>query len=238
MKTIGLIGGTSPESTTDYYLKINRFVNEVLCKHHSAKIVMVSVEFEEIVSAIVSSRWDIVSQIMTEAALTLQAAGVDILALCSNTLHKVYPELKACLNIPILHILDPVINVIQQNKINKIAVLGTIYTMQGDFYPAYFKQNCNVELIMPSYSEMMIINDFIFDCLCKGHWDEKRSAEILKIVNGLVKKHVADAVLLACTELSYFFEEAGLSANIIDTTYLHSKALRDFICSDLKEKIL
>ncbi len=230
MKKLGLIGGTSPESTVDYYDKINHSVNSYLGRHHSAKILMVSVDFEEIVDAIFSNRWDIVFDIMKDAALTLQTAGVDVVAMCSNTLHKIYPEVKACVDIPFLHILDPVIDLIKKENMAKIAVIGTTFTMEGDFYPSYFKNYSDIRLVCPPKPDREIINDIIFNSLCKGGWTEKNVADILRIVENLMTTEKPDAVLLGCTELSHFFQEIGGSSHrLIDTTDLHSKKLADYI---------
>ena len=240
MKKIGLIGGTSPKSTVDYYVKINDFVNASMGNFHSAKILMVSVDFEEIVDAIFSNRWDVVFQIMKEAALTLQNAGADTIALCSNTLHKVYPELRSCLDISILHILDPVIEVIKKEKMDKIAILGTTYTMAGDFYPSYFKKHCstNINLVIPTDIERKIVNDFIFNSLCKGRWTEKNITDILRIIDRLIKAEQPDSIMLGCTELSYFFEKIGIPYKLIDTTDLHSRALANFICKDFNKPVM
>lgn len=230
MKTIGLIGGTSPESTVDYYVKINHSINSYLGKHHSAKIVMVSVDFEEIVAAIFSNRWDVIFDIMKDAALTLQTAGVDAIAMCSNTLHKVYPEVKPYVDIPFLHILDPVIDVIKKENIGKIAFLGTIFTMEGDFYPSYLKNYSEAKLISPPKPDREIVNDIIFNSLCKGSWTEKNVVDIIRIIESLMTTEKPDAILLGCTELSHFFQEiGGWSHRLLDTTDLHSRKLADYI---------
>lgn len=230
MKTIGLIGGASPESTADYYEKINRFVNADLGKNHSAKIVMVSVDFEEIVTAIFSNAWDIVLDIMKDAALTLQNSGVDVIAICSNTLHKVYPELKSQVDVPLLHILDPVVDLIKKENIAKIGVLGTIFTMEGDFYPSYLKNYSEAKLICPSKADREIINDIIFNSLCKGSWTEKNVVDMLKIVENLMVSEKLNGLLLGCTELSYFFKKIGSCGyKLLDTTELHSRKLADYI---------
>lgn len=227
MKKIGLIGGTSPQSTIEYYIDINKLLNKRLGEHHSAKIIMVSVDFQEIVSALNSDNWDIIFSILKEAAIILQTAGVEILALCSNTLHKVYFEIKKFVSIPMVHILDPIVKVVKQENIKNLAILGTKYTMEESFHISYLKDKINdVKIIVPDCVSKKLINQTIFNSLCKGKCDQTDRDNAWKIFNHLIYEQKATKVLLACTELSHLFKNAKIPGQfLLDTTFLHCEEI-------------
>lgn len=236
MKTIGLIGGTSPQSTVDYYIEINDFINKSLGNYHSAKILMISLDFQEIVSAIFNNRWNDVFSILQEAAITLQSAGAEALALCSNTLHKVYQEIVDSVEIPVIHILDPVVNTIKKNNIKTVAILGTKYTVREKFHCVYLEERLNdVNIIKPDPASIKLIDKIIFDSLCKGKCSQSDLNHALNIAHKLIFEKKADVILLACTELSHLFKKIDIPSQfIMDTTYLHSKELSDFILNTLR----
>lgn len=229
MKTIGLVGGISPQSTLKYYEQINHFTNEFLGGHHSAKIIIVSVNFEEIVSAIYSNRWDIVSKIMLKACLSLEACNADIIAFCSNTLYKVVHNVSVYLKTRILHILDPVVSEIKSHGFCRVAMIGTRFTMEESFHKNFLVSRIpNLDVIIPEHSQRDEINKIIFDELCHG----KLSDNAINIMSSITKKLIdiydVDAIILGCTELQHIFSFIKTNAFLLDTTELHARALVKF----------
>lgn len=224
MKTIGLVGGIGPHSTLIYYKHINFLTNQLLGKHHSAKIFMVSVDFEEIVSAIFSNRWSDVSDIMTNASMILQKNHVDLIAFCSNTLYKVAENIKNKINIPLIHILDPVISIIQHKGFSRIALLGTTVTMEQSFHVEYLQKFLDVEIVTPDAHQRKELNQIIFNELCFGITTEQSKRTMLDITNPLKKKGV-QALVLACTELPIIFDHLQIDIPILNTSKLHSEEI-------------
>ena len=168
MKTIGLLGGMSWESTLLYYKEINKAVNKELSSLHSAKIVLYSVDFEEIELLQKSNKWDEAANILILAALNIQKAGADFLLICTNTMHKVYPLIKKNINIPIIHIADATANVLQDDKVTKVGLLGTAFTMREEFYKSRIFDKFNIEVIVPNEKDIDIIHKIIYEELCLG----------------------------------------------------------------------
>lgn len=228
MKLIGLLGGMSPESTVIYYEKINKAVNTQLGRYHSANIVMISVNFNEIMEAIFENRWHDAAQILVKEASKLECAGVDFMAICCNTLHKVLPEIKKEISTPFLHILEPTGQLIKKNDLKKIGLMGTRFTMEEDFHKRYLVDNYNIEFVIPDESQRKLIEEIIFDDLCHGIIKNKSMNALLNIV-GSLKERGAEGVILACTELPLLFpsgQEIGLP--IFNTTDLHAKAIAHY----------
>lgn len=228
MKTIGLIGGASCESTIEYYKIINHRTNELLGNHHSAKIILVSVNFDEIVHAFYDDRWDIISKIMNNAAHQLKLAGANFIAICCNTLHKIAQTVANSTPLPFLHILEPTAKEIKKSNINKVALLGTQFTMNGSFHQNYLCERFNIECIIPDDNDIELINSIIFDELCHGIINDNSRASILKIINTMKEKG-AQGIILACTELPLFLPfDPSLQIPIFNTTLLHANAIADY----------
>ncbi|EAK0493249.1 aspartate/glutamate racemase family protein [Campylobacter lari] len=217
MKTIGLIGGMSYESTLSYYEIINKLINEKLGKLHSAKIVLTSVDFEEIEECQRKNDWQKASEILTQHALLLQKCGVDFILICTNTMYKCYENIQKNIQIPILHIAKAMLLELQEQNINKVLLLGTKYTIQEDFYKQLLI-NSKIEVFIPKRDDILKLNDIIFNELCKG------------IINGESKRYLYDliaqfpqvqGVILGCTELGLIVKEN--SKKLFDSTYIHAK---------------
>lgn len=214
MKTIGLIGGMSYESTLSYYEIINKLTNEKLGKLHSAKIVLTSVDFEEIEECQRKNDWQKASEILTQHALLLQN---DFILICTNTMHKCYENIQKNIQIPILHIAKAMLLELQEQKIDKVLLLGTKYTMQEDFYKQLLI-NSKIDVFIPKSNDILKLNDIIFNELCKG------------IINKDSKKYLDDliaqfpqvqGVILGCTELGLIVKES--SKKLFDSAYIHAK---------------
>lgn len=168
MKTIGLIGGMSWESTVDYYRYLNEGAKESLGGLNSAKILLYSYNFSEVESMQHSGDWDRLTKDMVEKAIKLQEAGADLIAICTNTMHKMAPDIEKAINIPLIHIADATGAIIKENKQKKVALLGTNFTMDGDFYKERIKEKFGIEVIVPNEEEKQIVHNIIYDELCKG----------------------------------------------------------------------
>ncbi|OCX42781.1 racemase [Campylobacter ornithocola] len=217
MKTIGLIGGMSYESTLSYYEIINKLTNEKLGKLHSAKIVLTSVDFEEIEECQRKNNWQKASEILTQHALLLQKSGVDFILICTNTMHKCYESVQKNIQIPILHIAKAMLLELQEQSIDKVLLLGTKYTMLEDFYKQLLTTS-NIEVFIPRNDDILKLNDIIFNELCKGIIKE----ESKRYLNGLITQFPqAQGVILGCTELGLIINES--SKKLFDSAYIHAK---------------
>ncbi|HEF1153972.1 TPA: amino acid racemase [Campylobacter lari] len=217
MKTIGLIGGMSYESTLSYYEIINKLTNEKLGKLHSAKIVLTSVDFEEIEECQRKNDWQKASEILTQHALLLQKCGVDFILICTNTMHKCYENIQKNIQIPILHIAKVMLLELQEQKIDKVLLLGTKYTMQEDFYKQLLI-NSKIEVFIPKSNDILKLNDIIFNELCKGviNKDSKKYLD-----NLIAQFPEVQGVILGCTELGLIVKES--SKKLFDSAYIHAK---------------
>ncbi|MCV3451005.1 amino acid racemase [Campylobacter lari] len=217
MKTIGLIGGMSYESTLSYYEIINKLANEKLGKLHSAKIVLTSVDFEEIEECQRKNDWQKASEILAQHALLLQKCGVDFILICTNTMHKCYENIQKNIQIPILHIAKAMLLELQEQKIDKVLLLGTKYTMQEDFYKQLLI-NSKIEVFIPKSNDILKLNDIIFNELCKGviNKDSKKYLD-----NLIAQFPQVQGVILGCTELGLIVKES--SKKLFDSAYIHAK---------------
>lgn len=217
MKTIGLIGGMSYESTLSYYEIINKLTNEKLGKLHSAKIVLTSVDFEEIEECQRKNDWQKASEILTQHALLLQKCGVDFILICTNTMHKCYENIQKNIQIPILHIAKAMLLELQEQKIDKVLLLGTKYTMQEDFYKQLLI-NSKIKVFIPKSNDILKLNDIIFNELCKGvvNKDSKKYLD-----NLIAQFPEVQGVILGCTELGLIVKES--SKKLFDSAYIHAK---------------
>ena len=230
MNTIGLIGGTSWFSTIDYYRIINETVNKRLGNNASAKILLYSVNFDEIVTLTKSNDWDGIAEIMIEAAKNLESAGADCMLLCANTMHIIADRIQSILNIPLLHIADVVAEEIQQKKMKHILLLGTKYTMQASFYKDRLASK-SIQLTIPEGDEMEIINNSIYNELGKGLILTETKKTYLEIIDKYIATGV-EGVILGCTEIPLLIKPADCRVPLLDTTWLHATAAVDFALSN------
>ena len=221
MKTVGLLGGMSWESTVTYYQNINETVKEKLGGLHSAKILMYSVDFDEIEKLQASGNWEQSAQILADAACRLEKAGADFIVICTNTMHKVAPQIQSHINIPILHIADATADELTKANIKTVALLGTKYTMTQDFYKSRINDK-NIKVLIPEEKDIEIVNHVIYDELCRGIISEKSRQEYVRIISSLQQKG-AQGVILGCTEIGLLISQKDLPIPVFDTTYIHAR---------------
>ena len=221
MKTIGMLGGMSWESTASYYKAINEGVKAQLGGLHSAKICLYSVNFAEIEKLQHRGNWDETALILAEAAKSVAAGGADFLLICTNTMHKVAAEIGASINIPILHIADATGTQLFADGIAKVGLLGTRFTMQQDFYKSRLINQFAIDVLVPSADEQTIIHDIIYDELCQGIIKLESRAQYLAIINNLYEQG-AEAVILGCTEIALLVTQTDTHVPLYDTTAIHS----------------
>lgn len=222
MKTIGLIGGMSWESSAEYYRIINQTTKKLLGGLHSAPIVMYSVEFNEIVRLQHEGKWDELTAIMVDAAKRLERAGADLVLICTNTMHKMASEVEHATSLPLLHIADATATRIIENKLKTVALLGTRFTMEQDFYKGRLAEKHGLDVIVPSAEEMEIVHRIIYNELCQGTILDSSKKEYLRIITNLVSQG-AEGVILGCTEIPLLVKQADVAVPIFDTTTIHAQ---------------
>ena len=220
MKTIGLIGGMSWESTIPYYTIINQPIHKTLGGLHSAKLILYSVEFDEIEKCQSCGDWQRSADILSDAAKKLELAGADFLLICTNTMHKVYPQIQAQVTIPILHIADATADALASDGVTKVALLGTRYTMQEDFYKSKLVAR-GFEVLVPEQADIDEVNRIIFEELCVGTLKETSRKKFSRIIDTL-KARGAQAVILGCTEIGLLVKQEHASLPLYDTTVIHA----------------
>lgn len=221
MKTIGMIGGMSWESTSSYYTALNEGVKNKLGGLHSAKICLYSVDFEEIEKLQHQGKWDEMALILTDAAKSVQAGGADFLMICTNTMHKIAPQIEAEIAIPILHIADATANKLVTDGIKKVGLLGTRFTMEQDFYKSRLIESFGIDVIIPNEDDRGIVHSVIYDELCKGIINDASRAEYVRIVSELFAQG-AQAVILGCTEIALLIKQTDTDVPLYDTTEIHA----------------
>ena len=221
MKTIGLIGGMSWESTASYYQLLNEGVREKLGGFHSAKIIMHSVEFDEIHRLQHENRWNEAGEVLAKHAQALEVAGADFILICTNTMHKVAHIIGNDLTIPIVHIAQATADAINEKKYKKSILLGTKFTMSEDFNKKILEAN-GIKIVIPDEESMKSINSIIFDELVLGKVLEKSKKKYLKIIENLcANDKEIDSVILGCTEIGLLIKKGDINLQIFDTTPLH-----------------
>ncbi|WP_259383640.1 aspartate/glutamate racemase family protein [Bacillus thuringiensis] len=220
MKTIGLIGGMSWESTSEYYRIINEEIKERLGGLHSAKCLINSVDFEEIERCQSSGDWDGAGEILGNAAYSLQKGGADFIIICTNTMHKVVGKIKAKIDIPVLHIADATAKEIKRKDIQKVGLLGTKYTMEQDFYKSRIEEH-DIKVIVPSEKNRKEINKVIYTELCLGKIVSQSREYYKRGIEELVQKG-AQGIILGCTEIGLLIKQENVSVPIFDTTHIHA----------------
>jgi aspartate racemase len=222
LKTIGLIGGMSWESTIPYYRQINETVKERLGGLHSAKIILYSVDFHDVERLQHAGNWQAAGELLADAARSLESAGADFLVLCTNTMHKVAPAIEAAVHIPLFHIADPTAIAIKDAGFSKIGLLGTRFTMEQDFYRDRLRERHGLQVLIPEQADRDIIHRVIYDELCLGRIVPDSRAQFRRIVEGLVRQG-AEAVILGCTEISLLIGQQDAAVPLFDTTGIHAR---------------
>ena len=222
MKTLGIIGGMSPESTTLYYRIINREVNRCLGDNHSADIVMHSVDFEEVVRMQKSGDWEAAGALLAASATKLEGAGAQLLLVATNTMHKVAPAIERATTVPLLHVVDATAIAIREQGMQKVGLLGTTFTMSDGFYPERMAVQ-GIQTIVPTESEQTDINRIIFEQLCLGRVEPEAVQYLQKVITGL-KEQGAQGVILGCTELCLAAEADKTPLPVFDSTTIHALA--------------
>lgn len=221
MKTIGMLGGMSWESTASYYKAINEGIKAELGGLSSAKICLYSVNFEEIEKLQHQGRWNETALILTQAAKAVEAGGADFLIICTNTMHKVASEIEAEISIPILHIADATAKKLVSDGVKKVGLLGTRFTMEQDFYKSRLTDKFEIEVIVPNADSQTIVHDIIYDELCRGIITATSREQYLNIISELYKSG-AEAVILGCTEIALLVQQQHTNIPLYDTTEIHA----------------
>ena len=221
MKTIGLIGGMSWESTIPYYRIINEKKKNRLGGLHSAKIVLYSVEFDEIEKCQSNGEWEKSGDILGNAAKAVESAGADFLLICTNTMHKVVPQIASMIDIPIIHIADATADELEKNNTRSIGLLGTKYTMTQDFYKQRLIDR-GIRVLIPDEGDIETVNTVIFDELCVGKISDVSREKLKEIITKLKCKG-AEGVILGCTEIGLLIHQSDVDIPVFDTTVIHAR---------------
>lgn len=220
MKTIGIIGGMSWESTVTYYQIMNETVKQELGGLHSAKILLYSVDFSEIEQCQAEGDWEKSGEILSAAAESLEKAGADFLVIGTNTMHKVVPQIQKRINIPIVHIAEVTAEELKQHHITTVALLGTKYTMTQEFYKEKLEM-AGITVLIPEAQDIEAVNSIIYDELCLGSILETSKETYLHIIEGL-KNRGAQGVILGCTEIGILIKQKDTDLPVFDTTRIHA----------------
>jgi len=221
MKTIGLIGGMSWQSTVPYYRIINELVSQKLGGLHSAKLILWNMDFEAIASLQRQDRWQEAGEVMADAALRLQQAGAESIVICTNTMHKLVPDMQPHLQIPILHIADATAQVIRQAGLRKVGLLGTRFTMEDSFYVSHLCEHYGLEVITPDAAARQLVHNVIFNELCVGEEKATSRAQYREIMASLVQQG-AEGIIFGCTEIAMLVDQTDATVPVFDTTTLHA----------------
>jgi aspartate racemase len=227
MKTIGIIGGVSWESSIEYYRLMNELVNKKLGDLHSAKILMYSIEFgdfseEERIAE--KGNWTLINNTMIDAAERLKKGGADFIVIASNTMNSRDDLIQEKVDIPVLNIIDATGEKVKESGIKNVALLGTNYTMEQDFYKDPLEKKYGLNVVIPNTTEREYINTVIFDELCAGKVYDKSRERFVQIINRLVDEEGAQGVILGCTEIPLLIKQEDVKVPVFDTTYIHSEA--------------
>ncbi|GGZ97083.1 aspartate racemase [Arenicella chitinivorans] len=227
MKTIGLLGGMSWESTVTYYQAINQGVKSQLGGLHSAKLVLASLNFAEIEQLQHQGDWATTAVILSDAARAVERAGAQGLLICTNTMHKVADQVQAAINIPLLHIADATAGVLVCDGVRRVGLLGTAFTMEQDFYVGRL-QAAGLDVIIPHAKQRILVHQVIYEELCQGRIRDASRAAYLSVISDLQARG-AEAVILGCTEIGLLVNQADTALSLYDTTAIHAHAAVDFM---------
>ncbi|MGW7577026.1 aspartate/glutamate racemase family protein [Streptomyces sp. NPDC054765] len=222
MKTIGLLGGMSWESTAEYYRLLNHLTREQLGGLHSSKCVLYSVDFAEIERLQAEGRWEQAAEVLAEAAKALEAAGADMLLLCTNTMHKVADEVAATVSVPLLHLADTTADAVRASGLHRIGLLGTAFTMEQDFYRGRLERH-GLDVLVPDATGRSTVHRVIYEELCRGIVREESRQAYLAVISDLVAAG-AEGIVLGCTEIELLIEPEHSPVPVFPTTRLHAEA--------------
>lgn len=220
MQTIGLLGGMSWESTTHYYQLLNQHINTRLGGLHSAKIVMVSVDFAPLEILLQQGEWKKIGALLASEAHKIEAAGADFLLICTNTMHKVAEVVAEHVDIPLLHIADATAERIKKEKLSTVGLLGTIFTMEEDFYCGRLSEKHGLKVIVPSPDDRQLVSNVIFNELCRGKISNESRKAYLRIIDSMHHQG-AEAIIAGCTEIGMLVDQNHTSVPLFDTTTIH-----------------
>lgn len=222
MKTIGLLGGMSWESTVTYYQIINEAIKRELGGLHSARLLMYSVDFAEIEKCQAEGDWERSAELLIDAAKRLERGGADFLVICTNTMHRIAPQIAGAVSLPILHIAEVTAELLQRRGIRRVALLGTRYTMTQDFYKAKLIE-AGIDVLIPDAQGVETVNDVIYNELCLGVISEGSREKYLRIIDDLAARG-AQGVILGCTEIGLLLRQEDCPLPVFDTTRIHAEA--------------
>lgn len=222
MKTIGLLGGMSWESTVEYYRLINEGIKSKLSGLHSAQIAMYSVDFEPIEQLQKSGDWESSGEILADAAKKIESAGADFLLICTNTMHKVAQQIEAAIQIPLIHIADATAEELIKNNMQSVGLLGTVFTMEQDFYKGRLQDKFGLNVVIPEKADREIVHKVIYQELCLGNVQTNSRNEYLRIIKDLSEQG-AQAVILGCTEIGILVKQSDTEIKLLDTTAIHAQ---------------
>jgi aspartate racemase len=230
MKTIGLIGGMSWESSQEYYRIINEEIKQKLGGFHSAKCILYSVDFAVVEKLQHEDRWEELTGLMIAAARSLENAGAECIVICTNTMHKMADEVQNSIRIPLLHLVDATAEQIRQDGLKKVGLLGTKFTMEQDFYKGRLSDRFGGEVIIPDEEEREIIHHVIYNELCLGKIDQTSKERFIEIINNLIDRGT-EGIVLGCTEIPLLVKQKDIRVRIYDTTEIHARAAVAFALS-------
>lgn len=227
MKTIGLIGGMSWESTLEYYRIINETTKSKLGGLHSSKCIMYSVDFQEIEELQHQNKWDQLTDIMTNTAQKLKSGGADFIIICTNTMHKMARDIENNVGLRVLHIAEATGQQIVKKGIKKVGLLGTKFTMEGNFYKEVLKDKFNIDVVIPDEDEREVIHEVIYEELCRGEINNSSKEKYIKIIESLTLKG-AEGIVLGCTEIPLLVKQKDVIIPIFDTMTIHAISAVEF----------
>ena len=222
MKTIGLIGGMSWESSLHYYRLINEGIKQRLGGFHSAQLLMYSVDFAPIEQLQHAGDWDAAADVLIDAARRLEAGGADFFLIGTNTMHRVADQVSSAVSIPLLHIADATAQVLRQDDVKRIGLLGTAFTMELDFYKDRISKQYQIEVIVPELHDRQMVHDIIYQELCLGQIDDQSREVYLAIIDRMRPENI-EGVILGCTEIGMLIEPAHTDLKLYDTTVIHAQ---------------
>ena len=227
MRVIGLIGGMSWESSAEYYRILNETVRDRLGPLYSAKSLMYTVNFHDVEAMQHAERWDDAAEVLVDAARRLEQGGADCLVICTNTMHKLAGQVEAAVKIPLIHIADATAQRVQSEKLKKVGLLGTAFTMEQDFYKGRLTKKFGLEVIVPEASDRRLVHRVIYNELCQGKVSSESRAEFVRIMRELVERG-AKGIILGCTEIMLLVGQKDAAVPVFDTTRIHAEAAVNF----------